>query len=92
MYTSSYFWKDSATLGLESLPCFISLGYPSKLAKKLTTSKIRNFITLYRSPSQNQDDFQAFIDNLEMNLETLAQKKNRFLTLIIGDFNKKSKN
>ena len=23
--------------------------------------KIRNFITLYGSPSQNQDDFQAFI-------------------------------
>ena len=28
-------------------------------------NKICNFITLYRSPSQNQDDFQAsFIDNL----------------------------
>ena len=37
-------------------------------------NKICNFITLYKSPSQNQDDFQAFIDNLEMNLETLAQK------------------
>ena len=53
-------------------------------------NKICNFITLYRSPSQNQDDFQAFIDNLEMNLETLAQR-NPFLTLVIGDFNTKSK-
>ena len=53
-------------------------------------NKICNFITLYRSPSQNQDDFQAFIDNLEMNLETLAQR-NPFLMVVIGDFNAKSK-
>ena len=52
--------------------------------------KICNILTLYRSPSQNQDDFQAFIDSLEMNLETLAQR-NPFLTMIIGDFNAKSK-
>ena len=36
--------------------------------------KICKFITLFRSPSQNQDDFQEFIDNLEVNLETLVQK------------------
>ena len=52
--------------------------------------KICNFLTLYRSPSQNQDDFQAFIDNLEMNLESLAQR-NPFLMVVIGDFNAKSK-
>ena len=52
-------------------------------------NKIRNFIALYRSPSQNQDDFQAFIDNLEMNLETLAQR-NPFLMVVLGDFNAKS--
>ena len=34
----------------------------------LIGNKICNLITLYRSPSQNQDDFQAFIDNLGMNL------------------------
>ena len=53
-------------------------------------NKICNFITLYRSPSQNQDDFQAFIDNLETNLETLAQR-NSFLMVFIGDFNTNSK-
>ena len=53
-------------------------------------NKICNFITLYRSPSQNQDDFQAFIDNLETNLETLAQK-NPILMVFIGDFNTNSK-
>ena len=46
--------------------------------------KICNFLSLCRSPSQNQDDFQAFIDNLEMNLETLA--------VAIFDFHAKSKN
>ena len=53
-------------------------------------NKICNFITPFRSPSQNQDDFQAFIDNLEMNLETLAQR-NLFLMVDIGDFNSESK-
>ena len=46
--------------------------------KIMIENKICNFITLYRLPSQNQDDFQVFIDNLEMNLETLAQR-NPFL-------------
>ena len=46
-----------------------------------------NFIQV---PSQNQDDFQAFIDNFEMNLETLAQR-NPFLMVVIGDFNGKLK-
>ena len=53
-------------------------------------NKICNFITLYRSPSPNQDDFQAFIDNLEMNLETLAQIYS-FLMVVLRDFNAKSK-
>ena len=35
--------------------------------------KICNFICLYRSPSQTQDKFEKFIDNLELNLETLCQ-------------------
>ena len=50
-----------------------------------------NFIALYRSPSQSQDDFETFSDNFEMTLETLAQKGS-FLTTIIGDFNAKSFN
>ena len=54
-------------------------------------NKICNFITLCRSPSQNQNGLLAFKDNLEMNLETLAQR-NPFLTVVIGDLNAKSKN
>ena len=53
-------------------------------------NKICNLITLNRSPSQNQRDFQVFIDNLQMNLETLAQR-NPFLMVVIGDFIAKSK-
>ena len=52
----------------------ISVNYLSECInfEIMTGNKICNFITLCRSPSQNQDDFQGFIDNLEMNLETLA--------------------
>ena len=54
--------------------------------------KICNFISLYRSPSQTQDEFEKFIDNLELNLETLCQN-NPFLIVLIGDLNaKKLKN
>ena len=53
--------------------------------------KICNFISLYRSPSQTQDEFEKFIDNLELNLETLCQN-NPFLIVLIGNLNAKSKN
>ena len=53
--------------------------------------KICNFLALYRSPSQSQDDFETFADNFEMTLELLAQK-NPFLLTAIGDFNAKSSN
>ena len=63
----------------------ISINYLSECInfEIMIGNKICNFITLYRSPSQNQDDFQAFIDNLEMNLETLAQR-NLFLMVVTG--------
>ena len=53
--------------------------------------KICNFISLYRSPSQTQDEFEKFIDNLELNLETLSQN-NPLLIVLIGYLNTKSKN
>ena len=36
--------------------------------------KLCNFVALYRSPSQTQDEFEKFSDNLELNLGTLSQK------------------
>ena len=70
----------------------ISVNYLSECInfEVIIGNKICNFITLYRSPSQNQDDFQAFIDNLEINLQTLVQI-NSFLMVVFGDFNTKSK-
>ena len=62
------------------------LNFELKIGDKSCT-----FITLYRSPSQSQDDFETFSDNFEMTLETLTQKGS-FLTTIIGDFNAKSCN
>ena len=53
--------------------------------------KICNFVALYRSPSQSQDDFGTFADNFEMTLEPLVQK-DPFLLTAIGDFNAKSSN
>ena len=51
--------------------------------------KLCNFITLYRSPNQCQDDFDSFINNSELNLDSIMTN-NPFLTVILGDFNAKS--
>ena len=53
--------------------------------------KICNFISLYRSPSQTQDEFEKIIDNLVSNLESLCQN-NPFIIVLTGDLNAKSKN
>ena len=50
-----------------------------------------SFITLYRSPSQSQDLFESFKENLELNLESAVQN-NPFLVALLGDFNAKSSN
>ena len=52
--------------------------------------KICNFVVLYRSPSQSQDEFEFFSDNFEMTLDILAHK-NPLLMTTIRDFIAKSK-
>ena len=52
--------------------------------------KICHFIHLYRLPSQTQDQFQIFRSNLELNCDSLSSC-NLFFTIMIGDFNAKSK-
>ena len=54
-------------------------------------NKICRFSHLYRSPSQEQDEFQEFKSNLAINLDALSAN-NTFLTVMIGDFNAKSSN
>ena len=51
-----------------------------------TENKLCNFIVLYRSPSQSQNTFESFIDNLELNIDTTAAK-NPYLIGSLGDFN-----
>ena len=51
--------------------------------------KLCRFVSLYRSPSQSQDDFESFANNFELNIDT-ATANNTFLTVVLGDFNAKS--
>ena len=51
--------------------------------------KVYKFLTLYRSPSQNRDEFETFLDNLELNFDHMADK-NPYLMVALGDFNAKS--
>ena len=51
--------------------------------------KLCNFVALYRSPSQSQDEFETFAKNLELNLNTISAN-NLFLTVVTGVFNAKS--
>ena len=51
--------------------------------------KLCNFISLYRSPSQTQDEFEKFSENLKRNLDRLFHP---FLAAVIRDFNAKSSN
>ena len=53
--------------------------------------KLGKFIALYRSPSQSQDLFESFKENLELNIES-AKQKNPFLVVLLGNFNAKSSN
>ena len=48
--------------------------------------KICNFVSLYRSPSQSEGDFENFFDIIELTLDALSET-NLFLIIVIGDFN-----
>ena len=51
-----------------------------------------SFVILYRSLSQNHDDFETYMKNFyELNLDKI-NKKSPLLTVTLGDFNAKSKN
>ena len=53
--------------------------------------KLCNFIALYISPSQSQDQFESFKENLELNLESSVEN-NPFLVVLLGKSNAKSSN
>ena len=74
-------------------PRVVNIGYLNQCLtlERKVGDKICNFVVLYRSPSQSQDELETFSDNFEMTLEILVQK-NLFLMTAMGDFNTKSKN
>ena len=53
--------------------------------------KLYNLIYLYSSPSQNKEEFETFVKNLELNLEFILNK-NPYLTVVTDDFNAISSN
>ena len=52
--------------------------------------KIFKFFSLSRSPSQNKDDFETFLENLELIFDHMAEK-NPVMMFVLGDFNAESK-
>ena len=48
--------------------------------------KICRLISLYKSPSQNHEEFNTYFDNSEFNLETVSFS-NPFLTILILTLN-----
>ena len=53
--------------------------------------KICNFISLYYSPSQLSDTFKDFADNLDLNLDKIANKS-PYLLVVLDNFSIKSSN
>ena len=47
------------------------------------------FLSLYRSPSQNRDEFEKFLENLELSIDHMGDE-NRYMMVLLGDFNAKS--
>ena len=53
--------------------------------------KICNFVSLYRSPNQSEDDFGNVCNNSELTLDAISAT-NPFFIVAIGDFNANSSN
>ena len=47
--------------------------------------------TVYRSPSQNSDEFESFLSNFEVLLQDISNR-NPSLTLLLGDYNARNTN
>ena len=45
--------------------------------------------TVYRSPSQNSDEFESFLSNFEFVLQDISNR-NPYLTLLLGDYNSRN--
>ena len=52
--------------------------------------KLCRFVSLYGSPSQSQDDFEAFVKNFELKFDTAATNATFLTVVVLCDFNAKS--
>ena len=43
----------------------------------------------YRSPTQNRDDFEQFLENLQLSIDHMTGKKNPYMMVALGDFDGK---
>ena len=66
------------------------INLPECLACKIVIGKKGYVITLYRSPSQNQSEFEHFLLSLE-NLLCSIRNKDPTCTILLGDLNARSK-
>ena len=65
--------------------------FPECLGYEIVTGKKKGYvITLYRSPSQNQGEFEHFLLSLENLLGNIRNQDPAF-TILLGDFNARSK-
>ena len=78
------YYKISLPLKIKNIHYFQEcINFEIKIKDKLC-----NFVSLYRLSNQCQDDFESFINNLDLNLDSVMVN-NPFLTVIFGDFNAK---
>ena len=75
-----------------------NINLPECVACKVVIGNKKGYvITLYRSPSQNQSEFEHFLSELEhflLSLENLLfniRSKDPAFTILVGDFNARSK-
>ena len=56
--------------------------------KVMISNKQYNIVDIYRSPSQNQEEFDSFLKNIEITLDKVALD-NTFMLAVIGGLNSK---
>ena len=54
----------------------------------MISNKQYNIVDIYRSPSQNQEEFDSFLKNIEITLDKVALD-NTFMLAVIGGLNSK---
>ena len=51
--------------------------------------KICKFMSGYRSPTQNRDEFEQFLENLQLSIDHMTENKTPYMMVALGDFDGK---